>query len=282
MNYKKIIRSLFKVPIAEKLIRKHSIHKMYGKGFTKFIALHSEYPIPSIRNCSLDGINYSLDISNLVDWYIYFGFKEKEKEKLFSLLEKGQTVIDVGANIGDMTLKFAKSVGENGKVLSFEPFPAMFKKLTHNISLNTFQNIFPFNFGLANTASELGMEEPSAGNPGMNRITSITKNQTTKIKVNRLDDVLVEQKIESIDALKIDVEGFEFEVLLGASESIIKCKPLLFIELDDDNLKDQGRTAKELIQLLETYNYTITKAETDEAINSDYNFSNCHFDIICK
>jgi len=281
MNYKKLIRGFFKIPVAEKFIRKHSIHKMYGTGFTKFIALHSEYKSPSKRMINQDGINYQLDISNLVDWYIYFGFKEPEKDRLFSMISKGQTIIDVGANIGDMTLNFAKIAGDNGLVIAFEPFPPMFSKLTQNIALNSFKNIVTQNLGLANATSVLEMEEPSEGNPGMNRITSNSSKNTTQISVVRLDDFLKKSNIQEIHIIKIDVEGYEHEVLKGAQEILTHQRPLLFIELDDANLRDQGSSAQQLIQLLESLNYKMVKATNNSVITSESDFKNCHYDIIC-
>ena len=63
---------------------------------------------------------------------------------------------------------------------------------------------------------------------------------------------------------------------------IMKHKPVLFIELDDNNLREQGNNARELIQSLITLEYSIMDARTGSIIDENTNYTNCHFDILCK
>ena len=64
-------------------------------------------------------------------------------------------------------------------------------------------------------------------------------------------------------------------------ETIMKHRPLLFIELDDNNLREQGNNAKELIQSLIPLHYTIVNAETGSGVDVNTNYTDCHFDILC-
>ncbi|MBK7684492.1 MAG: FkbM family methyltransferase [Bacteroidetes bacterium] len=88
--------------------------------------------------------------------------------------------------------------------------------------------------------------------------------------------------MKKVDFIKIDVEGYEYAVLSGARETL-KSKPVLFIEVNDNSLKENKSSAKELIELLIAANYsTFYRADNGDPISSNTNFINCHFDLIAK
>ena len=277
---KKLIRSLFKIKILETLLLKINSGKEYGALTTKLTPNHNEYQKNTTRHATRNGIKFELDISDIVDWFIYFDFKEPSRDKLLSLINKNSTVLDIGANIGQVALQCAQRANA-GQVHAFEPFPKTFKKLEKHLTLNAFDNLSIHNIGLGNAAGELFFQTNFIGNPGMNRITNNEKLASTKISIVRLDNFMVDNNIQQVDLIKIDVEGFEFEVLKGAQETIQKYHPKLFIELDDENLKLQNSSAKELVSWLKAYNYQITNADTSVNVESTSDFTNCHFDIIC-
>ncbi|MCL4477633.1 MAG: FkbM family methyltransferase [Deltaproteobacteria bacterium] len=152
-----------------------------------------------------------------------------------------------------------------------------------NISLNDFSNIKVFNMALGNESKEKILIVPYGRNMGGAYLTSINSSDGgTKVAMNMLDSFVMENQISKIDLIKIDVEGYEFNVLNGAKESIKKYKPKLFIEVDDNHLQRQGISVKELIEFISTFGYFIIKADTGQEITKDYNFKNVHFDIICR
>src|SRR6185503_10408971 len=113
--------------------------------WSKFIPNPVLYNFNSVRNVNRGGINYSLDMSCLMQWYVYWDFKAKDRDKLYSLVKKGDVVFDVGTNIGETLLNFAKLTGEQGYVYGFEPDAENYKNVQKNISLNSFKNIHVFN-----------------------------------------------------------------------------------------------------------------------------------------
>jgi tRNA G37 N-methylase Trm5 len=99
------------------------------------------YKPGSKRTVIRDGINYELDLSCLMQWVVFWNFREVQRDKLYSLVNEGDVVLDIGTNIGEMLLHFAKTVGNDGFVYGFEPDETNFANAKQNISLNDFQNI---------------------------------------------------------------------------------------------------------------------------------------------
>ena len=88
--------------------------------------------------------------------------------------------------------------------------------------------------------------------------------------------------IQRIDFIKVDIEGFELNFLRGAEQSIKKFKPILFMEIDDANLKKQFTSASELIAWIEDLGFYQIKDVYGKSVRSCDNFIGEHFDVICK
>ena len=219
----------------------------------------------------------------MVDWYIYYGFCEESKKILYKLVAADDIVIDVGTNVGEITMNIASIIGKNGIVHSFEPFPINYNRFLTNLSLNSFQNIVPNKFGLSNEKGKFIPLINDQKNLGMTSLATIedanTENNTI-IDVITLDEYITIQNIKKVSVIKIDVEGFELKVLQGARNTIQKDKPKLFVELDNNNLIKFNNSSKDLVKYLESLNYCISLAENGKIINSGDDFENCHFDII--
>lgn len=278
-----LTKRLFKFRPLEIILVSLSRNIDYGRFITKLIPEPKYYKRGSIRQVKRNGITYQLDISDMVDWYIYFGFKQRGLQELFNHIKPGFNVIDVGSNVGLVTLNAAKLISNKGVVHSFEPDPFNFDRLISNIELNQFKNINPNKLGLGDYPGEFSLGTVNEYNLGMNRILSRDDldPQAQKIQVTTLDLFLSEKGLHKIEVIKIDVEGFEMKVLRGASQCIEKYHPTLFIEIDDKYLKDQGDSARELVSFIEDYGYLIKNCDSNETISSENDFSNCHFDILC-
>lgn len=279
-----LFRAVFKIRFLEKIIVKLTIDKQFGSIITKVPPNYYQYKKRTIRFVERNNVNYELDISDLIDWYIYFGFKEKARTELYNLVNESNIVFDIGANIGEVTLNFAKIVGDSGTVFSFEPESNNYKKLENNIKLNSFKSIVLNNIGLADKNSLLKIYNIEERNCGMNRIldNGPENDFLGEIEVVKLDEYIANNNISKVDLVKIDVEGYEYNVLKGSNSLLKELHPILFIELDDNNLKMQGDCALDLIKLLCNLNYSILHAENKKELSINDNYDNCHFDIICK
>src|SRR4051794_3396415 len=115
------VRRVFTVAPFEQVLLYFLCGTMYSGFWPRFIPHPHLYNYRSLRSVTRNGINYELDISCLMQWYVYWGFKEKQRDRLYSLVNEGDVVLDVGTNIGETLLNFARMVGPSGHVYGFEP-----------------------------------------------------------------------------------------------------------------------------------------------------------------
>ncbi len=237
-----------------------------------------QYSPGDIRRVVRDGISYELDMNDFMEWMVYFGIGVEPRGSLLALVRPGMTVLDVGANIGEVSMKLAQAVGPGGQVISFEPGKAMFQKFTKTLAMNGFPNVKPVNMGLGDQAGEFQLVLPCPTNRGGSRVA---QSGGETIQVGTLDDFLVANKMAKVDLIKIDVEGFERKVLGGAKATLAKHHPVLFVELADVNLKEQGDSAQELLTYLEGFGYRFMNAQTGAVVEPHHSFKGTHFDVIC-
>ncbi len=130
-------------------------------------------------------------------------------------LREGDSFMDIGANIGLMSITAAIKVGEKGKVYSFEPDKETFLMLYNNIELNGFTNCFPQNFGLGTVAEVKRLYKANHNRGGASLISTGEDEEFTEVVIETLNDFLVKNQISSIRMAKLDVEGWEIEVMKG-------------------------------------------------------------------
>lgn len=160
----------------------------------------------------------------------------------------GKVVYDIGAHIGFHSLYFARLVGNTGKVVSFEPNAENVKRLKMNVDANSdlknivsvYETAVSDHDGTEKMMIHNKIESGrSMGNflKGSNTLLSeevfVGKGfQETEIKTIKIDSVAKEFNIQhKPDVIKIDVEGAEYKVLIGAKETLQTCRPILFIEI---------------------------------------------------
>ncbi|MEX2484640.1 MAG: FkbM family methyltransferase [Brumimicrobium sp.] len=251
----------------------------------KLVPNNYQYSKGTFRKFTTEqGVSMDVDISDYVGHYLYFGFKDEGHQKLYGLVKEGMKILDIGTNIGSTLLHFAKLTGDAGFVYGFEPDTINYKACLKNLSLNDFKNIKVSNIGLGDENNEYDLYEDSDGNRGGNRISFDQNNNKRKsrITVEKLDHWSDKNQVENIDLIKIDIEGFEYKALMGGEGLIRKNMPILFIELDDNNLKNVGDSALGLVKLLENWGYSIKNSLNNESVSSKTDFTDCHYDIIAK
>jgi len=165
------------------------------------------------------------DIGNKL--YLEGNFEKKELKLCEKYINENSIVIDIGANIGIHSIYFSK-IATKGKVLSIEPQVTIYPTLLKNIS--TFDNIIPLNIAIDSKMkiSEFFITDDNA----YSSLKDTRRKKMLQIKqvITLPFDALI-NLFEKIDFIKIDVEGFEKNVLLSMNNILTKDKPTLFIEI---------------------------------------------------
>jgi len=208
----------------------------------------------------------------LFSWFKIKTLRSDRNENDFfhflSLIKENETVLDVGANIGIMSYHLSQIPGT--KLYSFEPIPQNIKTLKRIKKYFNLKNMTIMKMALGNTSGHIDMVMPVVENvkkQGLSHVLSpdikeFNEGLNFEVPIERLDD-LSELNNQKIAAIKMDVENYEYQVLLGAVELLEAYKPLIYCELWDnenryncfDLLSDIGYKIKVLNNgTLETFN----------------------------
>lgn len=189
--------------------------------------------------------------NNYSSFAVYFtNFRDPNIQSFLNKkIAKGSIFVDAGANIGTYTVRASQVVGEMGKVIAIEAHPFTYDYLLRNIRLNNLKNVIPVNIALGSEhgTTEIVFNQTNAGETHI--ATSGEKSIT--IPMQSLDEILSRLNISKVDYLKIDVEGFEFPLLLGA-KNIIKNNQNIIIqtELDENHPNRYGHPLSEINNFL--------------------------------
>ncbi len=156
--------------------------------------------------------------------------------------------LDIGANVGAVTLALARFTAPTGRVHSFEPGPPNLLRLRANLALNPelAARITVHPAGVGETPGELQWQEET-GNPG-NAV--LGNSGTHAVPVITLDDFTVQQGLPRLDFIKVDVEGMELSVFRGARHSLRQFRPLVYFETLDRYGDEHGGKNFALIEQL--------------------------------
>jgi|SRR3989344_3355771 len=168
--------------------------------------------------------------------------------------------VDVGANIGRFSVKMGNKLRNSGKVICFEPEEENFNALKKNISLNNLDGIvIPVKKGCYSSTRKINFYI----HKGATRHSIFDKSdKKTTIGVVKLDDFLKNEK--NIKLIKIDTEGADFEVLMGARQIIKKWRPVLIFEISGNH--SQEKIKNKIYDFLKKEGYIIRKINYSNSI----------------
>ena len=212
------------------------------------------------------GALWNLDLREGFEFSIYaFGGIEIETSRAYRRLVKaGDVVLDLGANIGAHTLPLAQLVGDAGRVYAFEASDHAFARQQRNIALN------PALAAHIVSLQALLVADPAAAKPkgipsswpleetGERDLHPVHLGQYHSVQAARplrLDDWLVESGVSRIDFVKLDVDGYEIDVLRGGRELFKRYRPVLLMEFMPYIFPERGQTFAELLSLLRDFGY---------------------------
>lgn len=193
-------------------------------------------------------------IKNLGVW------AEDDLEFFARHINEGDTILDIGANIGHHTVYFSKAVGRTGQVISFEPQLAIFRYASANAVVNGCDNVTILQGCLGDAEGQVRMppvsydEQTNFGALGV----SIRDDERGELVPTWTLDALLERgtlQVAKIDFVKIDVQSFELFVLRGAHKTLQTYKPRIFLEISPYWMKERGYDYTEVYDLLREIGY---------------------------
>ena len=232
--------------------------KHYGFRVIKNYHINPDESIITVNGCKMIMIPNDPGISTELS---IFKSHEPLNTKIISkMLKKGMTCIDIGGNIGYYVLLERQLVGEEGKIIAIEPLPRNFHYLKKNIQLQNFENISTFNFACGDKEGKATFFINKKSN-GCKVIADGEKPPDSslgtlgEVSVKRLDTLVEELKLENVDFVRMDAEGYELHIIRGLKKTLDKFKPIISIELHKRQLGIEG--TKEFFKLMKDLEYEV-------------------------
>ena len=176
-------------------------------------------------------------------------------------VEEGDLVIDIGAHVGIFST-YASELNKSGKVYSFEPFKENFERLKMHKKLNQNENLKIYNLGVAGKNGKRFFNLHSENTGGHSLHTNKKSKNIIEIETIRLSDFCKKENIETIDFLKIDCEGAEFEILKSDEKLLDKVKKIVL-----ECHPFENNNTSYIYDLLKKYNFKVIKERNNIADN---------------
>ena len=175
------------------------------------------------------------------------------------VVQPGDTVLDVGANCGLHTVLLSKLCGPDGSVHAFEPVDYSIKKLNANLHLNGCRNVLLHDCALGERTYRKQLRKIREtgyfkGNSSLVENEKLAAQlradfELEEVQVRSLDEVVKQYELQ-VNLIKIDVEGYEYQVLQGARRTIAEQSPAMIMEYASDRLRHLGLSSNDFKQLL--------------------------------
>ena len=172
---------------------------------------------------------------------------------LEALVTEGSTVVDIGANVGFFTRRFARWVGERGSVIALEPEARNFADLRAALLRDGLCARVELLEAAAAEHSGTAPLKINPLHPGDHKLAAVG----VAVKTLRLDDVMAERQWPHVSLVKVDVQGAEERVLDGAAQTLSRTRPAWFVEVDDDHLSAMGSSAARLVRRFADHRYAV-------------------------
>ena len=198
--------------------------------------------------------------------------KERDEDERFisKYLRSGDVMIDVGANIGALSLAGAAVVGESGRVFAIEAHPRTFRYLDKNIKLNQFKNIKLINSAIGASPGVVSFADIRSDDQN-----AIAEDGELRVNVDTLDNLFSSQ-VADVALMKVDVEGFEKHVFEGAKHILLKTKAVYF-EAWETHFNKYNYSTSDVLQMLRSLGFGLFRLVGNDLLEiaSDYSADRC-------
>lgn len=178
--------------------------------------------------------------------------EQRDEEGIASqLLKSGDTVVDIGANIGTFTMCASVLVGESGRVISIEAHPKTARIAASNIKLNNLINCELLTVALGEKRGKIGFSDGVYDD-----VNRVDEKSSLVVDIVPLDELCVFADVKRIDLVKIDVEGYELFVLKGGERFFSKVDAVLF-EASSLNCEEFGYKIADLFDWFKFHGFVV-------------------------
>ena len=257
----------------------NQIFNSFKKNNNNHDIYHPENPKPSLSLIQSAKTKYGEILTMPNDFFVgqalntYGEYSFYETEIFKKHIRSGQTVLDIGAQLGAHSLEFCKIVGDQGQIIAIEPQKIFSKIIQMNRELLSLNQLKVLNTALSSKEEFLFLpilDYQRVGNYGSMQTYKDKKyghpEDFEKIRAVTIDQIVFDQlKLSKLHFIKMDIEGMELEALAGAAMTIKTFKPILFIEIDRLDQADQ------IIKLVQSLGYTTEILETTLFNENNYN-----------
>lgn len=218
-----------------------------------------------------DGSKLLIDLRCPTERDIYFTgqYDSWIINRLLNVLGTGNTILDVGANIGFYAVAFghhSRKFSKQYSIYAFEPVKANFERLSRNLEINQLSDvkIKVFNLALGNKEGDIHLKIGIPSQLSSTNNAVLIKNEdendgslTCSSKITKLDVFVLENNIQTCDLIKVDIEGGELDFFLGGKKFINKCRPIILSEFNPPQANKFGYSFREISDLASTWNYNL-------------------------
>lgn len=230
----------------------NNVNRVFGK-----MPIGEYYRVVSLRG----GLKIKVDIGEYIGSELYY-FKEFEGdtyESIRKLMIKGKCFFDIGGNIGLISLMVNQICSGDVEIHIFEPAPDNFELLKNNIEINRLDNAVINNVAVSSesgTTLTINIYEDQAYN-SVYVLDRVPFKSKVEVPVLSIDDYIRKRSInpDMIELVKIDVEGYEYNVLKGSSRLLTQYSPKILCEISHANLIKSGLSPCDVIDYLLSYGY---------------------------
>ncbi len=222
---------------------------------------------------------FRVNLKDHIGSHIYWfgGYNLDIAEVLKRELSPGMVVLDVGANVGEISIVAAHRVGASGQVFAFEPLSSARGELEKNLELNPGVAVEIAPVGLsdkvrtADVFTNMAADDAGAVNHGLASLYPQVigvRRPAEKIELTTLDTWAEEANPERIDLIKVDVEGEELPVLKGAAGTLRKFRPKLIVEVQRETCESAGYSTDDILKFLGQFRYKFYRIRRGGRIRS--------------
>ncbi len=208
-------------------------------------------------------------------------YEKKESFFVLQMVSDGDTVLDIGANVGWYSIQLAKKF-KNAVIHAFEPIPQTFLILEKNIKLNDVKNITLHQLALGAQAGQTNFYYFQGGSAVASRVNLLDHKTAIKVEceISTLDLFVENLDLSKVDFIKCDVEGSELDLIKGGRQTIDKFSPIIYIELFHGWCERFGYVPNDVLRFLKDLDYQcfeihenfLKKIDSIEETTNNYNF----------